>query len=93
MLYEVITDEQTHTGVDIADIASSPVVAANPGKVVLAQFFGIYGNCVVVDHGIGLMTLYAHLSQINVQVGDTVTRGQLIGNSGATGMAGRTNFV
>jgi len=81
-------DEQTHTGVDIADIASSPVAAANPGKVVLAQFFGIYGNCVVVDHGIGLMTLYAHLSQINVQVGDTVARGQVLGHSGATGMAG-----
>lgn len=81
-------DEQTHTGVDIADIAAAPVPAANPGKVVLAEFFGIYGNAVVIDHGIGLMTLYSHLSQINVQAGDTVARGQTIGHTGATGMAG-----
>lgn len=81
-------DEQTHTGVDIADIAAAPVPAANPGRVVLAEFFGIYGNAVVIDHGIGLMTLYSHLSQINVQTGDVVTRGQKIGHTGATGMAG-----
>jgi len=81
-------DEQTHTGVDIANLAASPVPAANPGRVVLAEFFGIYGNTVVIDHGIGLMTLYSHLSQIRVQAGDSVTRGQVIGNTGATGMAG-----
>ncbi|EPR42213.1 Peptidase M23 [Desulfovibrio sp. X2] len=81
-------DEQVHTGMDIANVANTPVQATNPGKIVMAQFFDIYGNAVVIDHGLGLMSLYGHLSQINVHVGDMVTRGQVIGHSGATGMAG-----
>jgi murein DD-endopeptidase MepM/ murein hydrolase activator NlpD len=56
--------------------------------VVLAKYLGIYGNTVVVDHGYGLMTLYGHLSSIGVKEGDTVTRGQSVGLSGATGLAG-----
>ena len=54
----------------------------------LAEFLGIYGNCVVVDHGLGLQSLYAHLSSIGVKVGDTVTQGQELGRSGTTGLAG-----
>lgn len=81
-------DEQTHLGFDLASREHAPVPAANDGKVVLAEFFGIYGECVVIDHGLGLQSLYGHLSRIDVKPGDTVKRGQIVGQSGATGMAG-----
>jgi len=81
-------DNQTHLGVDLASLATSPVPAANTGRVVMAEFFGIYGNCVVLDHGFGVQSLYSHLSEIHVHKGETVQRGQIIGKTGATGMAG-----
>ena len=81
-------DQQTHLGIDLASLANSPVPAANSGKVVFADYLGIYGNCVVVDHGLGLQTLYAHLSTIDTNVGDQVDKGTIIGRTGATGMAG-----
>jgi murein DD-endopeptidase MepM/ murein hydrolase activator NlpD len=81
-------DRQDHLGFDLASIAKADVPAANSGVVVMAGYFGIYGNTVVVDHGFGLMTLYAHLSSIAVQEGDTVGRGKALGRSGATGLAG-----
>jgi murein DD-endopeptidase MepM/ murein hydrolase activator NlpD len=56
--------------------------------VVLAEFYGIYGNCVIVDHGLGLQTLYSHLNEMDVQAGQEVARGELIGKSGVTGLAG-----
>ena len=62
--------------------------ASNAGKVVLAEFLGIYGNCVILDHGMGLQSLYAHLSTIDVQPGAAVQQGQVLGRSGATGLAG-----
>jgi murein DD-endopeptidase MepM/ murein hydrolase activator NlpD len=81
-------DEQTHLGVDLASLANSPVPAANSGKVVFADYLGIYGNCVVIDHGLGLQSVYGHLSTIDAAVGDQIERGQTIGRTGATGMAG-----
>ena len=81
-------DQQTHLGIDLASIKNAQVPAANAGRVVRTGFNGIYGENVVIDHGLGLMTLYAHLSQIDVEVGDDVTRGQIIARTGATGMAG-----
>lgn len=81
-------DNQTHLGVDLASLAASPVPAGNTGRIVLAEFMGIYGNVVVIDHGFGLQSLYSHLSEIHVQKGETVQRGQTIGKTGATGMAG-----
>ena len=81
-------DRQTHLGFDLASLAHAAVPAANRGKVIFAGNFGIYGQCIVLDHGLGLQTLYGHLSQVNVKVGDSVERGQIIGNTGATGMAG-----
>jgi murein DD-endopeptidase MepM/ murein hydrolase activator NlpD len=81
-------DQQDHLGFDLARTSQSPVNAGNDGRVVLAQPLGIYGNCVVIDHGLGLMTLYAHLSVIDVSKGADVTRGQIIGKTGATGLAG-----
>ncbi|MBN2646097.1 MAG: M23 family metallopeptidase [Desulfuromonadaceae bacterium] len=81
-------DEQTHLGIDLASTAQAPVPASNEGAVVFAGFMGIYGNCVMLDHGLGLQTLYAHLSRIDVAMDDLVQRGQIIGTTGATGMAG-----
>jgi murein DD-endopeptidase MepM/ murein hydrolase activator NlpD len=81
-------DHQTHLGFDLAVVEHNPVVAANDGMVVHAGFFGIYGNTVIIDHGCGLQSLYAHLSSMEVKAGDKVKRGQLIGRSGQTGLAG-----
>jgi murein DD-endopeptidase MepM/ murein hydrolase activator NlpD len=81
-------DQQVHLGFDLASTSAAPVQASNAGRIVLAEFLGIYGNCVVVDHGLGLQSLYAHLSSIGVKVGDTVTQGQELGRSGTTGLAG-----
>lgn len=81
-------DQQDHLGLDMAGLAHAPVPAANDGVVVLARFFGIYGNAIVVDHGYGLMSLYGHLSAIDVKEGQTVTRGQILGRTGDTGLAG-----
>jgi murein DD-endopeptidase MepM/ murein hydrolase activator NlpD len=80
-------DQQVHLGFDLAVTKNVPVVAANAGTVVSAHWLGIYGNCVVLDHGMGVQSLYGHLSSIDVKVGDTVTRGQTIGRSGMTGLA------
>jgi len=82
-----VVDQQTHLGIDLASLAHSPVPAANRGKVVHAGDLGIYGQCIVIDHGLGLQTLYGHLSQMVVKEGDNVEKGQTIGNTGATGMA------
>lgn len=81
-------DNQTHLGVDLASLAASPVPAGNTGRIILAEFMGIYGNVVVIDHGFGLQSLYSHLSEIHVQKGDMIQRGQVLGKTGATGMAG-----
>jgi murein DD-endopeptidase MepM/ murein hydrolase activator NlpD len=81
-------DHQVHLGFDLASYAGTPIVASNAGKVLFAEELGIYGNCVIVDHGMGVQSLYAHLSSIGVKVGDTVTKQQELGRSGMTGMAG-----
>ncbi len=81
-------DEQVHLGYDLAVTQHVGVQAANDGKVIYAAPLGIYGNCIVLDHGYGLQTIYGHLSQINVHVGDMVKRGEVMGLSGMTGMAG-----
>jgi murein DD-endopeptidase MepM/ murein hydrolase activator NlpD len=81
-------DQQTHLGFDLAVTAHTPVPASNRGVVLLARYFGIYGNAVVLDHGLGLATLYAHLSAIDVKEGQTVERGAILGKTGATGLAG-----
>ena len=81
-------DQQVHLGFDLAVTAHVPIVAANAGTVLNASWLGIYGNCVIIDHGMGVQSLYGHLSAFDVKVGDKVTRGQTIGRSGMTGMAG-----
>ena len=80
-------DTQIHFGYDLAAVQQGPVPAANSGVVVFAGPLSIYGNAVVVDHGLGLQTLYAHLSSIAVKEGDPVTKEQELGRTGSTGLA------
>lgn len=83
-----VVDHQDHLGFDLAVTEHTPVIAANDGVAVDTGYFGIYGNSIIIDHGCGLQTLYGHLSSINVKAGDAVKRGQVIGRSGQTGLAG-----
>jgi murein DD-endopeptidase MepM/ murein hydrolase activator NlpD len=81
-------DVEDHLGFDMASVTHDAVPASNSGKVVVARFFGIYGNAVIIDHGYGLQSLYGHLSSIGVREGQMVQRGQELGRSGQTGLAG-----
>lgn len=76
-----------HQGTDIGASAGAAVVAANTGKVVFAGEWMVRGNAVIVDHGQGVFSGYYHMSKILVGVGDTVLKGQIIGNVGETGMS------
>jgi murein DD-endopeptidase MepM/ murein hydrolase activator NlpD len=80
--------EAIHFGYDLASLAGAPITAANAGRVRFAGDLGIYGNCVLVDHGLGVGSLYGHLSRIDVSEGEAVDKGQRLGLSGATGLAG-----
>jgi murein DD-endopeptidase MepM/ murein hydrolase activator NlpD len=81
-------DQQTHLGVDLASLKHSQIPAANNGKVVYADNLGIYGHTVIIDHGFGLFSLYSHLSKIGVEVGQMVAKGEILGKTGKTGLAG-----
>jgi hypothetical protein len=81
-------DHQVHYGVDLASLALSPIPAANAGKVAYIGFVGIYGNTVILDHGFGLLSLYGHMSSIQVQKDQIVAKGEIIGKTGMTGLAG-----
>jgi murein DD-endopeptidase MepM/ murein hydrolase activator NlpD len=80
-------DNQTHLGFDLASLRGSPVPAANTGRVVFAGPLGIYGNTVIIDHGLGLFSLYGHLSEVGVTPGTRVARGDPVGKTGDTGLA------
>ncbi|MCP3953640.1 MAG: M23 family metallopeptidase, partial [Desulfobacterales bacterium] len=81
-------DKQVHLGIDLASIQQSPVPAANSGKVAFAGSLGIYGNTIIIDHGLGLFSLYAHLSSFSRDQGQEVKQGDIIGRTGSSGMAG-----
>jgi hypothetical protein len=83
-----VIDHQFHMGIDLASLALSPIPAGNAGKVVFAESLGIYGQTIIIDHGFGLFSLYGHCSSIEVSVGQTVARGDIIGKTGTTGLAG-----
>ena len=74
-----------HTGIDIGCSAGKDIVAAASGRVIMSQVYGGYGNCVMIDHGGGIVTLYGHASKLLVSKGDTVKRGQTIALVGSTG--------
>ena len=77
-----------HYGFDLASTRAASVTAANAGVVVFAGDLGIYGRCIIIDHGLGVHSLYGHLSKVGAAVGDTVAKSQQVGRSGATGLAG-----
>ena len=79
--------QRPHFGLDFRVPTGTPVQAMNDGTVLLARPLYFEGNCVVLDHGQGFLTLYLHLSEFKVKEGETVKRGQVIGLSGGTGRA------
>lgn len=84
-IHPIYNTKKFHSGVDLAAPGGSNILAATDGKVIMAGWNGGYGNCVVVDHGGGLSTLYAHASKLLVSKGQTVSKGQVIAKVGTTG--------
>jgi murein DD-endopeptidase MepM/ murein hydrolase activator NlpD len=80
--------KSTHMGVDLASTANAPVEAANNGIVAYNGYLGIYGNIIILDHGLGLFTLYGHLNSIDVKNGQEVKKGDVMGHTGTSGLAG-----
>ena len=80
-------DTAYHLGYDLSVTKNYPIEAANSGKVAFTGDLGIYGGTVIIDHGLGLYSLYGHLSSIDVKAGDAVARRQIVGKSGETGLA------
>ncbi|MBR5740472.1 MAG: peptidoglycan DD-metalloendopeptidase family protein [Firmicutes bacterium] len=83
--HPVFGDWRFHTGIDISCYTGADIIAAASGKVIMAQWYGGYGNCVMIDHGSGIVTLYGHASSLCVSQGQEVQRGQLIMKAGSTG--------
>ena len=81
-------DKQVHLGIDLASTAHSPVPAANSGRVAFAEDLHIYGKTILIDHGFGLFSMYSHLSRIQVTIDQLVSKGDIIGVTGTTGLAG-----
>ncbi len=81
-------DRQTHMGIDLASVAKAPIPASNSGIVVFADEMGMFGKLVVIDHGLGLMSLYSHMTDIAVIEGQEVKKGDILGTTGTTGLAG-----
>jgi murein DD-endopeptidase MepM/ murein hydrolase activator NlpD len=81
-------DQQDHVGFDLSVVQHNPIEAGNDGKVVYADYFGIYGNAVIIDHGTGLISIYGHMSSIDAKAGQLVKKKDVIGKSGDTGLAG-----
>ena len=82
-----VIGESVHLGVDLASLANAPVEASNNGIVKFAGNLGIYGNAIIVDHGQGIFSVYGHLSVINVKVGQSLKKGDVMGKTGTTGLA------
>jgi len=84
----LVVGHSTHKGIDLASLQNSPVEASNSGKVVFVGDMGIYGKTAIIDHGQGIHSTYSHLSEIKVKAGEEVEKGQVIGVTGTTGLAG-----
>jgi len=83
-----VIGHEVHLGYDLASVAGAPVTAENSGRVVRAGWLDLYGNSVIIDHGMGVQSLYGHMSSLEVHVGQMVTKGEEIGREGETGLAG-----
>ena len=81
-------DRQVHLGMDLASVKHAPVPAANSGVVAFSGPLGIYGRTILIDHGFGLFSMYAHLNRSDVSQGQQVSKGDTIGRTGSTGLAG-----
>lgn len=86
-VHPVLGTERFHSGMDFGADYGTPIVAAGPGIVILADWYGGYGNAVIIDHGNGISTLYGHGSELLVQSGQAVTLGQPIATVGSTGLS------
>jgi murein DD-endopeptidase MepM/ murein hydrolase activator NlpD len=82
-----VIDNAYHLGFDLSVTKHYPVEAANNGNVAFVGDLGIYGNTIILDHGLGLFTLYSHLSSIDVKDGESIKKAQIIGKTGETGLA------
>ena len=82
-----LVGESFHLGFDLASVRNAEVPASNDGRVVFTGELGIYGNIIVIDHGLGVMSLYSHLNSMLAAKGDVVQKGQIIGHTGTTGLA------
>ncbi len=82
-----LIDHQVHLGVDLASTKNAPIGAANTGKVIFADYLGIYGYTVILDHGQGVFSLYSHLSRIGTEVNSMVSKNEIIGHTGTSGMS------
>ena len=78
-------NEAWHLGIDWASVKKAPVYASNDGMVIFNEYLGLYGNTIIIDHGMGLSSLYAHTSAQSVDIGEPVSKNQKIANTGATG--------
>lgn len=85
--HPTLKQNRMHTGIDIAAPMGAKVIAGDTGQVILAKFYGAYGNTVIVNHGSGIASMYAHLSAFTVKEGDEVLRGDQIGKVGSTGLS------
>lgn len=79
--------QSLHLGLDIASVRHAPIIASNPGKILLTKLLGVYGNTTIVYHGFGLSSLYSHMSKFELEKGDEIATGTVIGLTGQTGWA------
>jgi murein DD-endopeptidase MepM/ murein hydrolase activator NlpD len=86
-IHPVYGTKKLHTGLDIGVSYGTPIKAAADGVVYMASWYGGYGNCVIIDHGSGITTLYGHNSSLTVKAGQKVTRGQTVAKAGSTGVS------
>ncbi len=88
LYHGTVVGESIHTGVDLASTTNAPVEAANHGIIAYAGYLGIYGNFVIIDHGFGFFSVYGHLNSIDVKKGQEIRKGDIIGHTGSSGLAG-----
>lgn len=86
-IHPILGYQKLHTGIDFAATAGTPIQASRGGTVIRASYNSAYGNHVIIDHGNGVTTLYAHMSALNTRNGAKVSQGQVIGYVGSTGMS------
>ena len=86
-VHPVTGAKKLHSGMDIGASYGAAVVAAASGTVIMSKYYGGYGNCIIIDHGGGVSTLYGHMSSLVAKTGQTVSAGETIGKVGSTGVS------